>query len=131
MPFFQLNWIIVFITLLFLFVFLFLENKFRLVSEAIGIRPYKLYLLIFLMGSLSAFLNYVAIKVFGSWELLVMFIVIALVIIFALGFIIQRKIKQHRKDKELLKLRKENETLHEKDAQAYEYDEESTGSMQD
>lgn len=128
MPFFQLNWIIVFITLLFLFVFIVLENKFKLVSEVIGIAAYKLYLLIFLMGSLAAFLNYIAIKVFGSWELLVMLIVITILLILFVTFIIRRKIKQHRKNKELSKLRKENEGLHEKERNTEEYLDQSDGT---
>lgn len=112
MPFFELNWIIVFITLLFLLVFIVLESKFNLVSEMIGIKAFKLYLLVLFMGSLSAFLNYIAIIVFGSWEMLIMFIVIALALIFVLGFIIQRKIKQHKEKKRIEKLERENKELH-------------------
>ena len=113
MPFFQLNWIIVFVTLLFLVVFMIMEHQFKLVSEVIGIKSYKLYLIILLMGSLAAFLNYIAIRVFGSWEMLVMFIVIALVLILFFAFIIRRKIKSHNERKELQTLRKEKEELNE------------------
>ena len=111
MPFFQLNWVIVAMTLIFLVGFIVLEASFHFVSEVIGIAAYKLYLLILLMGSIAAFLNYIAIKVFGSWELLVMFIVITVLVLVVLGFIIRRKVKQHKERKELRTLRNENEQL--------------------
>lgn len=109
MPFFQLNWIVVFVTLLFLMSFIVLEHQFKFVSEVLGIKAYKLYLLTVLMGSLAAFLNYIAIKVFGSWEMLVMFIVISVVLILVFAFMIRRKIKSHREKKELQAFRKEKE----------------------
>ena len=129
MPFFQLNWIIVFITLLFLVTFIVLEAKFHLVSEVIGIRAYKLYLLILLMGSLSAFLNYIAVRVFGSWELLVMFITITFLVLLFLAFIISRKFKQHKKNKELQSLRDEKEQLQEKEKLDELIDEEADDSI--
>lgn len=109
MPFFQLNWIVVFVTLLFLMSFIVLEHQFKFVSEVLGIKAYKLYLLTVLIGSLAAFLNYIAIKVFGSWEMLVMFIVISVVLILVFAFMIRRKIKSHREKKELQAFRKEKE----------------------
>lgn len=111
MPFFQLNWVILVMTLLFLVIFLVLEASFNFVSEVIGIAAYKLYLLILLMGSVAAFLNYIAIKVFGSWELLIMFIVITVLALVITVFVIRSKIKQHKKNKELRKLHNENEEL--------------------
>lgn len=115
MPFFQLNWVILVMTLLFLVSFIVLEASFNFVSEVIGIAAYKLYLLILLMGTVAAFLNYIAIKVFGSWELLLMFIVIAVLALVITGFVIRSKIKQHKKNKALRKLHNENEVLKNKE----------------
>ena len=119
MPFFQLNWIIGFVTLLFLVSFIVLEHQFKLISEVVGIKAYKLYLLILLMGSLAAFLNYIAIIVFGSWEMLVMFIVISVVLILVFAFMIRRKIKSHREKKELRAFRKEKDAQKEVNVEDY------------
>ena len=115
MPFFQLNWVILVMTLLFLVSFIVLEASFNFVSEVIGVAAYKLYLLILLMGTVAAFLNYIAIKVFGSWELLLMFIVITVLALVITGFVIRSKVKQHKKNKELRKLHNENEALKDKE----------------
>ena len=111
MPFFQLNWVILVVTLLFLVSFIVLEASFHFVSEVIGIAAYKLYLLILLMGSVAAFLNYTAIKIFGSWELLFVFILIAALTLVIIGFVIRSKIKQHKEKKALRKLQSDNEEL--------------------
>ncbi|CAM3719301.1 hypothetical protein ERUR111494_08530 [Erysipelothrix urinaevulpis] len=111
MTFFQLNWIIIFITILFLFGFIVLESKFKLISEVLKTKPLILYLIITVFGAFASFLNYLAIAVIGSWELFVMIIVIGIILLTIVLFMIRRKIKQYRVAKELKELRKENEAL--------------------
>ena len=111
MDFLKINWIVIFITLVFLFIFIGLERKHEFVSDKIGIHPFRLYLIILFMGGLSSAMNYVAVMVFGSWQLMAITLVATVVIFTILTSIIRRKIRRRRDEKELERLRKEKEEM--------------------
>lgn len=115
MPFFQINWIIIFITGLFLLGFIFSEVKLSFISRTMGIAPWKIYLIIVVLGTISAILNYIALFVFGSWEMLVMVILLTLLLILIVGLFIHHRIKKHRKLKELEATNKAAQEIIDKD----------------
>ncbi|HEY4538066.1 MAG TPA: hypothetical protein VIG45_06390 [Erysipelothrix sp.] len=105
MDFLKLNWVIIFIVLAFLVIFMSLERKYQFVSEKIGIHPFKLYLIIFVMGIVSSGLNYIALRIFGSWQTLATTIVISALLLLILISFIKRKIRRRKEAKELERLR--------------------------
>lgn len=105
MDFLKLNWVIIFIVLAFLVIFMTLERKYQFVSEKIGIHPFKLYLIIFVMGVVSSGLNYIALRIFGSWQTLATTIVISALLLLILISFIKRKIRRRKEAKELERLR--------------------------
>lgn len=105
MDFLKLNWVIIFIVLAFLVIFMSLERKYQFVSEKIGIHPFKLYLIIFVMGAVSSGLNYIALRIFGSWQTLATTIVISALLLLILISFIKRKIRRRKEAKELERLR--------------------------
>ena len=105
MDFLKLNWVIIFIVLAFLVIFMSLERKYQFVSEKIGIHPFKLYLIIFGMGAVSSGLNYIALRIFGSWQTLATTIVISALLLLILISFIKRKIRRRKEAKELERLR--------------------------
>lgn len=123
MDFLKLNWVIIFIIIFFLGLFMSLERKYKFVSEKIGIHPFKLYMIIFVMGSVSAALNYIALRIFGSWQTLATTIVISLLFLLIIVTFIRRKIRRRKENKELERLRKEEQRRSEQEIQELAHEE--------
>lgn len=91
MNFFKLNWVIIIVTLTFLFAAYYAEKSKKLISGKIKVPPKTFYLILSVYGCVIAILNYIAVVYFGSWKQLLIATVVFLVIVAAIMYLIKSK----------------------------------------
>lgn len=89
--FFQINWLVIVVTLLILVGGYFGEKKYQIVSKRLKVEPKSFYVIILFIGIIITLVNFIAMRFFGSWKAMIIAVVAAVAIGYAALYFLRRK----------------------------------------